>query len=139
MIVYGADDAICKWVSTNLSGSDDMFDDKCKALGVVVGSELLAGIVYTQYIPNVSIEMTVFSIDKRWCSRHTLREIFCYPFIQLRLERTQAVCSANNEGVIMFLKRLGFSQEGFHRKAYFDGSDAVSFGMLKSECKWIEV
>lgn len=137
MIIYGADDAIKKWVSHNLIGSDDMFDEKATALGILVDNELAAGIVYHNYQPGILIEMTIFSVDKRWCNRHTLRVIFCYPFIQLGLERTQAICSANNEGVIMFLERLGFTREGFHRKAYFDGLDAVSFGMLKSDCRWV--
>jgi len=136
VIVYGADEAVAKWVSLNLTGLDDSYE-KYSAIGIVKDEQLIAGVVYSNYQPNILIEMHIFSIDKRWCNRHTLRKIFCYPFIQLNLERTQAICSADNEGVHVFLEKIGFTREGYHRKAYFDGSDAVSFGMLKSECKWL--
>jgi len=38
----------------------------------------------------------------------------------------------------MFNKRLGFQLEGIHRQAWPMGGDALSFGMLKPECKWIK-
>jgi RimJ/RimL family protein N-acetyltransferase len=34
-------------------------------------------------------------------------------------------------------KRQGFTQEGVLREAFEDGEDAILYGMLKSECKWI--
>lgn len=141
MIVYGADDAVAEWVSLGLTGRKDSFK-LSKALGVLCDGQLVAGIVFNNYQEKndsspLSIEMTIYSVDKRWCTRHNLRKIFAYPFAQLRLERVQAVCSAHNEGVIMFLKKIGFMQEGRHRMAYFDGGDALSFGMLKHECRWL--
>ena len=142
MIVYGADQAVADWVSFGLGSKQPLFTEKFTAIGVVEDSKLLAGIVYHNYIKTIDskplfIEMSIYSVDKRWCSRHNLRNIFLYPFIQLNLERTQAICAANDEGVIMFLERLGFKKEGLHRKAHLTGGDALSFGMLKDECKWI--
>lgn len=141
MIVYGADDAIADWVSIGLTGKIGAFRP-CRALGVLHKGKLAAGIVFSNYQETnggepLLVEMTIYSIDKRWCSRHNLHKIFAYPFAQLQLERVQAVCSAHNEGVIMFLKRIGFKHEGTHPKAYMDGGDALSFGMLKQDCKWV--
>lgn len=142
MIVYGADEAIADWVSVNLTGKKGAFTPS-RALGVLHEGNLVAGVVYNNYQETndgkpLLVEMTIYSIDKRWCSRHNLRNIFAYPFSQLRLRRVQAICSAQNEGVIMFLKRIGFTHEGTHPSAYMDGSDALSFGMLKQNCRWID-
>lgn len=141
MIVYGADSAIADWVSEGLMGRKGGFSNSV-ALGVMHKDKLVAGVVYNNFQKKIDgspllIEMTIYSIDKIWCSRHNLNKLFCYPFAQLGLERVQAICSAQNSGVIMFLKRLGFTQEGVHPKGYMDGGDAVSFGMLKNNCKWI--
>lgn len=141
MIVYNAHEYICEWVAEGLGGRKDFFA-KSVALGVIEKGKLCAGIVYNNFATDkdnkpLSIEMSIYSIDKSWCNRHNLKQLFCYPFAQLKLERVQAICSAHNEEVLMFLTRLGFTKEGYHRKAYFDGGDAISFGMLKEECKWI--
>lgn len=141
MIVYGADDVISEWVSLGLTGRKDSFRNS-RALGVLRGDKLVAGVLFRDYQETVSgqpllIEMTIYSVDKKWCTRHNLRSIFSYPFAQLKLGRVQAICSAHNEGVIMFLKRIGFVQEGLHPRAYMDGGDALSFGMLIHQCKWI--
>lgn len=137
MILYGADQDVCEWVSNQLFGENYAFDSKSKAIGVVKDNELIAGVIYNNYQPNLLIEMSIASIDKQWCSKHNLRAFFKYPFIQLGLERVQTLCSAKEGGIIMFNQRLGFKKEGYHRMAWPLGGDAISFGMLKSECKWI--
>lgn len=137
MILYGADQDVCEWVSGQLFGESDRYGDNCRAIGVVENNNLIAGVVYSGYCPNHSIEMSIASVDKRWCNRHNLRAFFNYPFIELNLERVWTQCSAQNEGVIMFNKRLGFSQEGFHPKGWPMGGDSLSFGMLREDCKWL--
>lgn len=137
-LLYGADEDVAKWVSGQLGGVEFT---PYKAIGVLSGQKLIAGVVYSDYheAPDgrpLYIEMTIASVDKSWCSRHNLSALFKYPFKQLRLPRVQALCSAHDEGVQMFLQRLGFVREGYHPLARHDG-DAISFGMLKNHCKWI--
>lgn len=81
--------------------------------------------------------MSIATIDKSWATRQNIRAFFEYPFIKLDLKRVQTLCSAEGD-TVRFNQKLGFTQEGHHRCAWHDGSDAVSFGMLKSECKWIK-
>lgn len=135
-LVYGQDDIVAEFVGNLLMKDQEAFKP-CKAIGVEHNGELIAGIVYNKYEPNLLIEMSIASIDKRWATRHNLRALFIYPFIQLNLKRVQALCSAKDEGVKMFLKRLGFTHEGTHPCAYHDGGVAMSFGMLKHECRWL--
>lgn len=137
MLVYGHDRELCTWASLGLFGEPDAFDDKTVAIGIIKNDKLIAAVIYNNYIPKISIEMSIFSVDRSWATRYNLRQLFRYPFTQLGLRRVSALCSASNEGVIMFLKKLGFQQEGRHPQARHDGGDALSFGMLKHQCKWL--
>lgn len=141
MILFGEDELVAEWVSLRLFGIHNQFNP-CRALGVMRNNKIIAGVVYNNYQTDnkgnpLLIEMTIASIDKRWATRYNLGVLFGYPFAQLGLERVQALCSANNEGVQMFLEKVGFTREGLHRKAYTDGGDCVSYGMLRHECKWV--
>jgi RimJ/RimL family protein N-acetyltransferase len=134
--VFGKDKEIAEWVGIQLAKDAEAFYP-CTAIGIEKEGKLIAGVVYNNYQPELLIEMSIASLDKRWATRHTLRALFVYPFIQLNLKRVQALCSAKNEGVIMFLKKLGFTHEGTHPCGYHGGVTALSFGMLKSDCRWI--
>lgn len=136
MLLYGADKDVAEWASFLIFGQNDRFKN-VNAIGVIEDGKLIAGVVYTGYFPNHSIEMSIASIDKRWCNRHNLKAFFRYPFIQLNLERVWTQCSAHDEGVIMFNKRLGFKQEGYHPKGWPLSGDSLSWGMLKENCKWL--
>lgn len=135
-LVYDQSDLVAVWVGEKLMKDAQAFVP-CKAIGVENNGELIAGVIYNKYEPGLLIEMSITSIDKAWCTRHNLNALFSYPFAQLQLKRVQALCSAKDEGVQMFLKRLGFAHEGTHPCAYHDGGTALSFGMLRHNCKWL--
>jgi len=137
VLLYGADKEVREWCSLGLYGDIESFGDKDYTIGITKGDKLIAGIVYNNYLPNVSIEMSIFSIDKSWATRHNIKALFHYPFTQLNLRRVTALCSANEGDIMNFLKRLGFTQEGYHREANPLGGDMVSYGMLKTECRWL--
>lgn len=140
-LLYGCNEGLCKWASMGLYGRDDGFDADSKAIGVVDGEKILAAVVYNNFLQRsdrsmLSLEMSIYSVDKRWATRQNLKAFFCYPFTDLGVGRVQTICSASDGGVILFNKKLGFVQEGYHREAWPDGGDALSFSMLRGECKW---
>lgn len=137
MLVYNADMDLCRWASNIIFGDSDGFDDKARAIGVAKDNKLIAAVVYTQYQPEHLIEMSIASVDKRWATRYNLRAFFSYPFIDLNVKRVQTLCSSRRRDIIMFNERLGFKKEGLHRVSWHDFSDAISFGMLKKECRWL--
>lgn len=137
-LIYGADADVACWVADLIFDDPFAFGDKYTAIGVTDKGRLIAGVVYNNYHPEHMIEMSVASIDKKWANRHNLRAFFKYPFIDLGVKRVQTLCSAAEGDVVSFNQRLGFKKEGFHREAWPMGGDAVSFGMLKNECKWIK-
>jgi RimJ/RimL family protein N-acetyltransferase len=140
VLLYGEDRHISKWCAAQFGQNEDYFEP-CRAIGIVKNGNIIAGVIYnnqkeTQGTPYM-LEMTVASIDKQWATRHNLKALFSFPFIQLRLKRVNTQCDSQNEGLIMFNKRLGFKEEGRHKNAFPTGSDAISFGMLKEDCKWL--
>lgn len=141
MLLYGADREVSNWVSVQLFGVSDQFN-LSKAIGITKDNSLICGVVYSEYRETpqgepLSIEMSIASIDKRWCSRHNLKALFSYPFTGLKVRRVQTLCSANEGKTIMFNQRLGFIQEGVHREAWPAGGDAISWSILKHECGWL--
>lgn len=141
-IIYDQHEFLTDWVSKGVLGKEKLYDECSKAIGHVIDGQLIAAVTYNNFRVRpdgsfITVEMGIFSIDKRWATRAYLEAIFIYPFIQLGLERVQTNCSAQNEGIIMFNKKIGFKPEGYHRKAWPLGGDAISFGMLKEECIWL--
>lgn len=140
MLLYGADKDVAEWTALQFGQPKDYFNPCC-AIGIIEGNKIIAGVIFNNQKKSggnpYMLEMTVASIDRRWATRHNLRALFSYPFIQLGLERVNTQCDSTDEGAIMFNKRLGFIEEGSARKAFPTGSDAILFGMLKGECKWL--
>lgn len=141
MLVYGQDKLLCEWAGLTLLGDANGFNP-ANAIGVSNGHKIIAAFIYNNYrddanrLPH-SIDLSVISIDKRWMNRQTIKAMFAYPFTHLNVSRLQALTSANAEGTNSIMKRLGFRQEGLHRMGYPNLDDAFSWGMLKTECRWI--
>lgn len=142
MILYGANEELSDWVSLNVLGATGLYDEASKAIGHVKDGRLIAAVTYNNFRTRpdgalLSVEMGVYSEDKKWATKEFLRAVFSYPFIQLNLVRVHTACSADRPEVIKFNRKLGFIPEGYHRGAWPLGGDTVSFGMLKSDCRWI--
>jgi RimJ/RimL family protein N-acetyltransferase len=131
--IIGADEFIARWVGEQL-GIDDF--GECVTFAIVAEQELIAGIVFNNY-RDPSIEVTMASISPRWCTRSIMRTVFSYPFHQIGCKRITASVEDMNQPVRAFLCHLGFRQEGVMRQAFRTGRDAVIFGMLRDECRWL--
>ena len=133
-LLYGADNAVMQWHLQQTQ--QNVSPDSYSAIGVTLRDKLIASVIYTRYRwPD--IEIGIHSVDKRWCNRRTLRYIFGYPFIQLKCKRVTAVTDPAVPAVCIFLKRIGFVEEGRLRDVYPTG-DGLILGILRGECKWIQ-
>lgn len=68
-----------------------------------------------------------------------MKAIFHYPFNQLGVTRITVCVRQSNKPSIKLAKRMGFSVEGIKRKGYQDGENMVELGLLKEECKWLNL
>jgi RimJ/RimL family protein N-acetyltransferase len=136
MLVFGQDKLIADWVSGQLGWSGDCFE-KYVAIGVARNSQLIAGIVYSEYRDDGDIRITIASSSPLWATRQNIRSLLHYPFIQLGCRRVTTITPKHLRRARKFLTGIGFKLEGVMREAV-DGRDACIYGMLKHECKWLE-
>lgn len=134
-LLYGRHEFVAEWVREKLGfGGSFVY----KAIGVVKDFRLIAGVIYEDFRLDAygnmqSVEMTIASIDKSWCTRHNLFAFFAYPFSQLNVKRVQATIREEDFHTRRFLERLGFTLEGIGREAHPLGGNAAVFSMLKTE------
>jgi len=138
-VICGWDAALAHWVGHQL---DIDLGPGCVAVGFAEDGELLGAIVYNRFDwPN--IEATIWASSPRWCNRRTLFACFYHPFLVLKCRRLGAVTAVTNTHAQDFLERLGFVREGLAREAMREAAapggycDAVCYGMLASECRWL--
>jgi RimJ/RimL family protein N-acetyltransferase len=135
-LLYGEDAFVADWVCRKAPHAENGFE-KYVAIGVVESGKLIAGCVYNEYHPGVSIHVSIASTSPKWCNRRILKAFFGYPFLQMKVKRLTAYTGKSMASVRQFLERLGFQQEGIMRQGFAD-DDVVIYGMLRSECPWLE-
>lgn len=79
------------------------------------------------------IEITIVGL---W-SRQMFRIIADYVFKELKCQRMTARTRPTNKKVIRVMEAAGFHREGLARKYYPGGDDAILFGMLPEECRFL--
>lgn len=108
------------------------------AAAAVMEANAFGVVLYSNYHPLVP-EMTLDAAGEgAWINRSTLRQFFSYPFIDVKCSRVTTIVSSNNTKARKFQVGLGFTQEGVCREAMPGGVDAIVYGLLKRECRWIE-
>jgi hypothetical protein len=75
--------------------------------------------------------------DQRCMSRRLLHAIFTAIFS--RAVRITALVSPDNARAVRQMTRMGFVLEGFCRKAVEGSRDALVFGMLAEDCRYLRV
>lgn len=136
-IIYDQSARVCEWVQERLEmGEEFVFP---KAIGLEEDGVLIAGVLYDLYT-KASINMHVAADEKNyWISKSFLRASFGYPFHQLKCHRVTALVRADNARSRRLTEHLGWKQEGLIRMGNADGTDVVLYGMLKNECRWLEI
>lgn len=106
------------------------------ALGLVKGGRLVAGVIYNDYCAHNANMHIGAEEGCRWMNRDFLFSAFDYPFNQLGFRRVTAKVKSGNRTAIDFIENLGFTYEGTMRR-YFKADDALIYGMLKEECRFL--
>lgn len=137
-VLFGADDLVAAFVKARIPEVGEIgFGAGAKALGVVRDGALLGGVVYNHFSGH-DIQASYAFDSPKWATPGVLKVLFGYPFNQLECVRMTALVSRKNKHARDMLLRLGFKLEGVHRKAADGRVDAMSYGLLKTECRWIK-
>jgi len=136
-VIYGQDERVLKWVGDRTD--EDDFGPGSIAIGLEEDNELIAGVAFNMYT-KASICMHVAAMPgKRWMTRDFLWRSFAYPFIQLGCNRVTGLVREDNFVAQKFDEHLGFKREGLLRRACTDGQNMILYGMLREECRWLEI
>jgi len=135
--IYGQEERVVPWVGQRID--EDRFGTDCTALGLEEDGELIAGVVYNWYTgPSISIHVAA-EPGRRWLNRDFLFRVFAYPFLQLNCNRVTGLVRVDNLDAQRFDEHLGFVREGIIRQGAEDKTDFILYGMLKDECRWLEI
>ncbi len=114
----------------------NIWDGKYVAIGLQHGSELIAALGFTEFLPGGSVRGHIAAVDdKRWLTRPFLRMIFLYPFMQLKVQRFNALIPAKNLAVKRFVEHLGFTLESRMVRALAN-DDVLVYRMFVEEDAW---
>ena len=134
-VIYGQESRILPWVGSRID--EDDFGDAA-AIGLEEDGELIAGVVFNWWT-GPSISMHVAAVPgRRWMTKDYLYRCFAYPFLQVKCNRVTGLVREDNLDAQRF-DHLGFKREGLIRKGASDGSNLILYGMLKEECRWLEI
>jgi RimJ/RimL family protein N-acetyltransferase len=112
--------------------------DKFEALGLFRGDELLAGAVFTDYMPGGSIEIHVAARPgARWATLAALKAAFRYAFLRNNVRRVAARIAERNERSWKLAEKLGFEREGRAKSALPD-DNLLFYGLLRENCRFLE-
>jgi RimJ/RimL family protein N-acetyltransferase len=138
-IIGNQDERVARWVAARMP-IFEFGSTPYTAIGLADQTgALLAGVVYQNYT-KTDIHMHVAALPgKRWCCRAFIGEGFRYPFEQLGCRRVTGLVPAKNLEAQHFDEHLGFVLEGRVRDILPDGDDLIIYGMLREECRWLEV
>lgn len=135
-IIEDKTDSITDWVCNELN-CGRVWLGKHLTFGFFVDNRLIGGLIFHDFRPQIDVWWTIYTTDKRWCNRRTLKFMFGLAFNILKCRRINVLVSAKNTNGLNFVKKLGFKQEGLLRQYRDNGDDGCFLGMLKTECKWI--
>lgn len=129
------DGFVTKWVCDGL-GEDYNWVGSHVTMGVYLQNQLIAGIIFNDIRPNCDVWLTIYSTNKRWCTRRVLMIAFNLVFNKMNCRRCSIFVSKDNEPSKNLVEKLGWKREGLLRQYRDNGDDCYVYGMLKDECIW---
>lgn len=132
-IICGEDERFAKWASRQLNTSFQF----CTVLGVENQAGEVAGAIVLNCYTGPDAELTF--VGKGSLQRGICRAVAHYVFVQLKCERVSISVRATDKYTQKLALKFGFRAEGIKRSMFGAGQDAVLYGMLKDECRWLEV
>jgi hypothetical protein len=136
-ILIGADDLVIELVRSRIPEMAGKQFAHPRALGVVRRGQLVGGVVYHEF-RGFDIQLSAAFDTADWCLPGTLRALWAHPFLTLGCVRATMIVGRKNRRARKLLMGMGMREEGLVRKGLDGVQDAVVYGMLRDECKWIK-
>ncbi len=120
--VYGHDAVISQFVAEMIPSVRGRGFGNCKAIGIVEGGMLIAGLVYHNYDPGAGvIEISGAALPGQfWLTRETIRHMYQYPFLVCGCQMVVQRTPAEDERLLYMLLRYDYT---LHRIPRLFGRD----------------
>lgn len=128
--------AVAAWVCAGLGDNIEDYGANL-TIGVYLGKILIAGIIMNDHRKDVDVWLTIYSVNKRWCTKAVIKYVFGIVFNLMNCRRCNIFISKDNHASLSMCERLGFKKEGLLRQYRENGADCYVLGMLRTECKWL--
>lgn len=99
-------------------------------------SDFVAGVVISNF-RGTDCEISCVSETGAAWRPHVCKAIFTYVFDQLGCVRCTSITTKNNRKARAFLVALGFELEGKLRLGYEGLKDALIYGLIRSDCRYL--
>jgi Acetyltransferases, including N-acetylases of ribosomal proteins len=99
-------------------------------------NDFVAGVVVANF-RSAGCEISCASETSAAWRPQVMRAVFSYIFDQLGCVRVTAITTKSNKRAREFLERLGFVLEGNLRRGYDGRRDALLYGLLRDECRFL--
>ena len=109
--VYGHDEVISQFVAQMIPSVRGRGFGNCKAIGIVEGGMLIAGLVYHNYDPGAGvIEISGAALPGQfWLTRETIRHMYQYPFLVCGCQMVVQRTPAEDERLLYMLLRYDYT------------------------------
>ena len=108
-----------------------------RAVGLVADDGMLIGGIGLCFENAWDAQLSIH-IDRPGClTRGILKQLFGICFNEFNLVRLTCHIRKSNKPARKFVERLGFRLEGVKRRGFDGKRDAVIYGQLRSECRWL--
>lgn len=94
-----------------------------------------AAVAY-EWLSGTTVECHIWIGDRRCVTRRFMREIFGYPFVQVRAKQIITHTAANNTASLALQARMGFRELARIPDGWDDGVDTVINIITSGECRW---
>lgn len=133
-LIYGDEPRLLSWAQERIGVA---FRRDAYTLGLEKGGQIVAAVVFDNF-SECDCNMHIASDGTRgWMNKSLLLAAFAYPFSQLGLLRLTGLVPADNADALAFDEHIGFVREGYHPKAGPGGTDLISLGLMRENCRFI--
>ena len=127
---------VADWVTERIPYTQDLKPCRCIAFRRRSDNKILYGGAFNEFRGR-DVQYHAACDDPKVLTRSRIALLFRYPFEQLGVTRISCVIAASNSRSRQVVEGLGWVYEGTVRKFYSDNEDAKIYGMLRSECRWL--
>lgn len=138
-LLWGADETISRLISSSFPELTEHSPFIAHAaVGFVNDDDEIVGGIAIRLLNSFDGSLSIFILPGEQLTRSMLRTMFTRAFREIGLTRLSCSIAKSNKRSRRLAERVGFVLEGTRRRGYDGTRDACLYGMLATECRWMD-